>query len=208
MALQGELEDFELTDILQLIHLCKKNGALEIETEGNRGEIYFENGKVIYAKTIDMVNEDAIHYILRWTKGKFMFTLERRAPERKMDVPIQNLILDAAKQIDEWKRLEKLIPSVEMIVDIVEDPDVSTEEINLSPDEWKILSLITGERSIREIAHLAKFTEFNAAKVFYGLISSGLVKLKKPQKKEDEKKAEEKKEKEEVKKKKGLFRRG
>jgi len=87
-------------------------------------------------------------------------------------------------------------------------PDVSTEEINLSPDEWKILSLITGERSIREIAHLAKFTEFNAAKVFYGLISSGLVKLKKPQKKEDEKKAEEKKEKKEVKKKRGLFRRG
>lgn len=203
MALQGNLEDFDLTDVLQLIHLGKKNGALEIEIEGNRGEIYFQNGKVVYAKTKETTNEDAIQYILRWSKGKFTFTLKKEAPEKKMDIPIQNLILDAAKQIDEWERLEKLIPSVKMIVDFVKDPEVSSEEINLSPDEWKILSLITGERSIREIAKLAKFTEFNTAKVFYGLISSGLVKLKKPIKKENHKV-----EKKEVRKKRGFFRRG
>ncbi|MCK4233978.1 DUF4388 domain-containing protein [candidate division WOR-3 bacterium] len=207
MALQGNLEDFDLTDVLQLIHLGKKNGALEIETLENRGEIYFENGKVIYAKTNEMIGEESIHYILRWTKGKFVFSPEKRAPEKRMNIPIQNLILDAAKQIDEWKRIEKIIPSVEMIVDFVEDPNVSSEEINLSPDEWKILSLITGERSIRDVAQLAKLTEFNTAKIFYGLISSGLVNLKRPTKKE-EKKEEEKEEKKEVKKKRGFFRRG
>lgn len=207
MALQGNLEDFDLTDVLQLIHLGKKNGALEIETLENRGEIYFENGKVVYAKTKEMIGEESIHYILRWTKGKFVFSPEKRAPEKRMNIPIQNLILDAAKQIDEWKRIEKIVPSVEMIVDFVEDPDVSSEEINLSPDEWKILSLITGERSIRDVAQLAKLTEFNTAKIFYGLISSGLVNLKRPTKKE-EKKEEEKEEKKEVKKKRGFFRRG
>jgi predicted transcriptional regulator len=209
LALQGNLEDFDLTDVLQLIHLGKKNGALEIETEGNRGEIYFENGKVVYAKTKETSGEESIHYILRWSKGKFLFSPEKKAPEKRMDIPIQNLILDAAKQIDEWKRLEKVIPSVEMIVDFVEDPEVSSEEINLSPDEWKILSLITGEKSIREIAQLSKMTEFNTAKIFYGLISSGLVQLKKPLKKE-EKKVEVKKEekKKENKKKRGFFRRG
>ncbi|MCK4576604.1 DUF4388 domain-containing protein [candidate division WOR-3 bacterium] len=207
LALQGNLEDFDLTDVLQLIHLGKKNGALEIETLENRGEIYFENGKVVYAKTKEMIGEESIHYILRWTKGKFVFSPEKRAPEKRMNIPIQNLILDAAKQIDEWKRIEKIVPSVEMIVDFVEDPDVSSEEINLSPDEWKILSLITGERSIRDVAQLAKLTEFNTAKIFYGLISSGLVNLKRPTKKE-EKKEEEKEEKKEVKKKRGFFRRG
>ena len=208
MALQGNLEDFDLTDVLQLIHLGKKNGALEIETEGNRGEIYFENGKVVYAKTKETAGEESIHYILRWTKGKFLFSPEKKAPEKKMNIPIQNLILDAAKQIDEWKRLEKVIPSVEMIVDFVEDPEVSSEEINLSPDEWKILSLITGEKSIRDIAQLSKMTEFNTAKIFYGLISSGLVVLKKPPKKEEKKEEVKKEVKKEDKKKRGFFRRG
>ena len=211
MALQGNLEDFDLTDVLQLIHLGKKNGALEIETEKNRAEIYFENGKVVYAKTNESVGEDAIQYVLRWSKGKFMFSPEKTAPQKVMDIPIQNLILDAAKQIDEWKRLEKVIPSVDMLVDFVEDPNVSSEEINLSPDEWKILSLITGERSIRDIAKLAKFTEFNAAKVFYGLVSSGLVRLKKPPEKKEtsvEKKVEKKEERKEPRRRRGLFRRG
>jgi len=207
LALQGNLEDFDLTDVLQLIHLGKKNGALEIETEGNRGEIYFENGKVVYAKTKEVSGKDAIHYILKWSEGNFTFSPEKRAQKKMMDIPIQNLILDAAKQIDEWKRLEKVIPSVEVCVDFVEDPDVSSEEINLSPDEWKILSLITGERTIREIAQFAKFTEFNTAKVFYGLISSGLVKLSEPPKKEG-KKEEKKEEKKEIRKKRGFFRRG
>ncbi len=206
MALQGNLEDFDLTDVLQLIHLGKKNGALEIDTEGNHGEIYFENGKVVYAKTIKREGEDGIHHILRWTKGKFVFSPEKKPPDKMMDIPIQNLILDAAKQIDEWKRLEKVIPSVEMLVDFVEDPEVSSNEINLSPDEWKILSLITGDKSIRGIAKLAKLTEFNTAKVFYGLVSSGLVRLKQPPRKE-EAKVEKKEVQKEVKKKRGFFRR-
>jgi hypothetical protein len=206
LALQGNLEDFDLTDVLQLIHLGKKDGALEIETEGDRGEIYFERGKVLYAKTKHKMGEDSIHQILRWSKGKFSFSPEKTAPERKMDIPIQNLILDAAKQIDEWKRLEKIIPSVEMIVDFVEDPEVSSEEINLSPEEWKILSLITGERSIRDVALLAKMTEFNTAKIFYGLVSSGLVRLKEARKEEVKEKTKEAP-KSEVKKKRGFFRR-
>jgi hypothetical protein len=208
LALQGNLEDFDLTDVLQLIHLGKKNGALEIETEGDRGEIYFENGKVLYAKTTNKMGEDSIHQILRWTVGKFLFSPEKTAPERKMDIPIQNLILDAAKQIDEWKRLEKLIPSTEMIVDFVEDPEVSSEEISLSPEEWKILSLITGEKSIRDIALLAKMTEFNTAKIFYGLVSSGLVQVKEPPKKEVKKEKSKEEVRPEVKKKRGFFRRG
>lgn len=207
MALQGNLEDFDLTDVLQLIHLGKKNGALEIEIEGDRGEIYFENGKVLYAKTRNKMGEDSIHEILRWSEGKFLFSPEKIAPERKMNIPIQNLILDAAKQIDEWKRLEKLIPSIEMIVDFVEDPEVSSEEISLSPEEWKILSLITGEKSIQEIAQLAKLTEFNAAKIFYGLVSSGLVRLKEPFRKEVKKEKPKEAKKPEVKKKRGFFRR-
>ena len=207
MSLQGNLVDFDLTDVLQLIHLGKKNGALEIETEGDRGEIYFENGKVLFAKTKTKMGEDSIHQILRWSEGKFLFSPEKHAPERKMDIPIQNLILDAAKQIDEWKRLEKLIPSVEMLVDFVEDPEVSSEEISLSPEEWKILSLITGEKSIRDIAQLAKMTEFNTAKIFYGLVSSGLVQLKEPPKKEEEKEKPKEAKKPEVKKKRGFFRR-
>ncbi len=206
MALQGSLKDFDLIDVLQLIHLGKKNGSLEIETEENKGEIYFEDGRVIYAKTNETTSEDAIQYILRWSEGEFSFTPDKRAPERKMNIPIQNLILDSAKQIDEWKRLEKLIPNVEMVVEFVEDPNVTTEEINLEPDEWKILALITGEKSIREIAQLAKYTEFNTAKLFYGLISSGLVKLKEPPKKE-EKIVDAKKEKKATKKKRGFFRR-
>jgi hypothetical protein len=38
MALQGNLEDFELTDVFQLIQLGQKDGGLRIQSEDDVGE--------------------------------------------------------------------------------------------------------------------------------------------------------------------------
>lgn len=49
MALKGRLRDFSLTQLLNLIHLARKTGGLAIEEASNRAELYFQEGKLIYA---------------------------------------------------------------------------------------------------------------------------------------------------------------
>jgi len=176
VALEGNLTDFEITSLLQLVHLENKDGALKIKGKGHEGVIYFKNGFLIHAETNSSKGESAIQEILTWTKGKFEFVPGEEAPETTVNLPIPNVILEAARRIDEWKKIESVIPSVYVVVDFVEDPDVGNIEIK--PEEWKLLSFVDGTRTIKEIAEAANMGEFNAAKVFWGLVTSGLVKVK------------------------------
>ncbi len=49
MALKGRLRDISLTQLLNLIRLARKTGALTIEGSQGRVELYFKEGKVIHA---------------------------------------------------------------------------------------------------------------------------------------------------------------
>ena len=51
MALKGNLREFSLVQLFNLINLAKKSGALYIETAGQSARLVFRDGKLIYAAT-------------------------------------------------------------------------------------------------------------------------------------------------------------
>jgi hypothetical protein len=51
-------------------------------------------------------------------------------------------------------------------------------QINLNTSEWMILSKIDGARSVKAIAQASGLSVFDAAKILYGLIATGLIRLK------------------------------
>ena len=177
MALEGSLEDFELTDVFQLIQLGAKDGSLRIQTSSDVGVVYFKDGMVVHAKTNNLIGEQAIDSILQWRKGRFVFRPGEETLEKTVELPIQQVILDAARRIDELNKIQRLIPSFDMVPKIVEVPDVGIEKINLRPEEWKVLAFVDGTLSIRQISERVKLSEFETGRILYGLISSGLVKL-------------------------------
>jgi hypothetical protein len=49
MALKGNLRDFSIVQLLNLINLARKTGTLEIDRDGERALVSFREGKLIYA---------------------------------------------------------------------------------------------------------------------------------------------------------------
>ncbi len=177
MALRGDLKDFELNDIFQFIQMGGKEGALHLSGNSEAGVIYFEHGNIKHAETGKHEGTDAINSFLKWDSGTFEFIVGEKTEKVTINLPVNNVILEAARQIDEWNKMEDVIPSVELVVDFVEEPDIS--DIELRPLEWKALSIINGERTIKEIAEELKMKTFDLAKILYGLIQSGLIKVRK-----------------------------
>lgn len=177
MSLAGDLQDFEITDVFQLVQLGQKDGILRIQTADDVGIVYFKNGMVAHAQTNTITGEPAIDVILSWKKGRFVFNPGEESQQHTVDLPIQQVILEAARRIDELKRIQKLIPSYDVIIEIVEVPQPGVERIQLNPREWKVLSFVDGALSIKQIAQKSNIPEFETAKIFYGMISSGLVKV-------------------------------
>ena len=184
MGLEGNLKDFDLSDILQLIHMGKKTGALEVVAENESGVIYFQSGTAVHAVAQDLSGDDAVNRILRWRQGHFAFKPDVHTTYRSIKTPLQHLVLDAARQIDEWQDIQKLIPSLDVVPAIEENPSAGTEDIKLQPGEWRVLAIVDGAKTIREIIHDGHLSDFETCKILYGLVSSGLVKALPPAKPE------------------------
>ena len=53
MAIKGSLKEASLADVCQLLSLGQKTGCLSISDRSNFGQIYFEQGRITYARVVN-----------------------------------------------------------------------------------------------------------------------------------------------------------
>lgn len=122
--------------------------------------------------------EDTIFYLLRWPDGEFFFEPDS-LPEGEnilVSLDAMNLLLEEARRVDEWRTLEKKLPSPQTILERVAMDMDKQEELNLNSEEKQVLSLIDGYRSLAEVLEASALGEFSTSKIVYGLLLAGLAK--------------------------------
>ena len=179
--LEGSIQEFTLSDIVQFLSASKKTGRLQMHVRdtGREGGIAFTDGSIVHAAVDDLVGEEAFFELMVWKEGQFTF--EPDAPSEKNTVrqSSTNLLLEGARRKDEWSVLSKHIPDMGMIPEFVlPDEGDSGQQITLNTSEWVVLSKIDGERNLQEIARMAAISEFHACRLLYPLIVNKLIRLR------------------------------
>jgi hypothetical protein len=177
MAFQGSLAELHLPDIIQLISVSGKTGVFQLTDGHLRGQIYLNDGQIVHAQLEDTTGEEAVYALAIWSQGEFKFDPGVATQQRTISKSNTNLLMEAARRLDEWRVLAKKVPSVDMIPEFVVQ-DSREGQINLNTSEWLILSKIDATRSVKAIAGASGLSVFDAAKILYGLIATGLIRLK------------------------------
>lgn len=236
MALRGNLRDFSLPDVFQLVQLSGKTGVLRIAGPEAEGSIWFRDGGVFFAQSNwrrehlgerlvaaqritpaalaralelrsaepeggrrlgeILVNEgyitpqvletfvqeqiqDTIFDLMRWDEGDFDFEVLPDVVHEDigLSVSVENIVMEGSRRLEEWQRIKKKVPSTDMVFKMATAPGEGTFEISLKPVEWALLLLIDGTRSVRELAVETHSTDFDVARVIYGLFSAGLLEV-------------------------------
>jgi hypothetical protein len=177
MAFQGSLAELHLPDIIQLVSVSGKTGVFHLSDASHRGDIWLHEGRIVHAETEDLSGEEAVYALAIWRTGEFRFEAGVAAPRQTIQKSNTNLLMEAARRLDEWRVLSKKIPSVELVPEfvILENRE---GQINLNTMEWLLLSKIDAQRSVRQIAAAAGMGVFDAAKLLYGLVATNLIRLK------------------------------
>src|SRR5687768_17494068 len=162
MAFQGSLAELHLPDIIQLISVSGKTGVFHLMDGPLRGQIFLHEGRIVHAQIDDVSGEEAVYALAIWNQGDFKFEPGAPSEVRTISKSNTNLLMEAARRLDEWRVLSKKIPSTEMIPEFVVQ-ESREGQINLNTSEWLILSKINGERSIKQIAHASNLSVFDAA---------------------------------------------
>lgn len=177
MAFQGSLAELHLPDIIQLVSVSGKSGVFRLIDGDHRGDIWLQEGRIVHAEHEDLSGEEAVYALAIWRTGEFRFEAGIDSPRQSITKSNTNLLMEAARRLDEWRVLSKKIPSVDLVPEfvILENRE---GQINLNTMEWLLLSKIDGQRSVKQIAGAAEMGVFDAAKLLYGLVATNLIRLR------------------------------
>lgn len=126
--------------------------------------------------------EEVVFELMGWSEGYFAFEEGRSGEwptEATIRIPTSLLLMEAARRVDEWSRIEKKISHLGIIPRLGNEPSPDGP-LDLLPTEWEALSIVDGSRTIREIAAALGRSEFDVAKTVFGLASAGMLVLEDP----------------------------
>ncbi len=159
------------------------NKALDTNAEsGERvGEILLTTGAVDGEQLEAALRaqiEDAVFDLLRWDLGEFSWEPGAAVePEVGIMVSVENLIMEASRRLDELEVITRKIPSGLTVLKMADKPPEGAVEINITPEEWRILVLVDGVRTVTQIGEVVGLDEFDAMRTLYGLVSAGLIEV-------------------------------
>ena len=78
----------------------------------------------------------------------------------------------------EWEQLQDEIPSLEMALKFTDRP---LKNVNLSVEEWRVVSYINPKNTMKQIANANKMNDLEIRRIVYGLLQAGLVDIVRPE---------------------------
>ncbi|TES90084.1 MAG: DUF4388 domain-containing protein [Candidatus Cloacimonadota bacterium] len=180
MAFEGPIEELSLFDLFQLLSLSQKTGTLIIKTNNEEIEIFFKSGKIIAVRKDDAISErkaaqELIFSIIDANKGYFSFSDSKLPDGLKEDfkLKIDNLILEASRRIDELAKIKQNLPSEDTVL-MLSPKASSADSLDLTTEDWEIISYVDGVRNIGDIIETIG-NEYDTKKHIYGLMKAGLL---------------------------------
>ena len=148
------------------------------------GELLVESGALTSKELERQVRfqvEEVVFELMSWREGFFSFEEQEvsDAPaEANIRISTESLLMEAARRIDEWSRIEGKVAHLGVVPVLAPVADDHPGFLDLRPREWEVLAEIDGTRDLRAIATLLAQSEFDVARVAYGLLSTGIVELR------------------------------
>jgi len=93
---------------------------------------------------------------------------------------LENLIVEGSRQMQELEQLQEEIPSLEMALKFTDRPGTNIRNVNLSVEEWRVVSYVNPKNSMKQIARATKLNELEIRRVVYALLQAGLVEIIRP----------------------------
>lgn len=232
MGLSGNLKTVSFSDILQLLSTGKKSGLLEVRTSTRQKEVYFKDGSIIFASSVnsqeDLLGnmllkrgkisktdleraislhkqtgrqlgttlvdmnifdksdiaeclklqvEETVYNLFSWPDGDFTFR-EGEAPKKApflIELSTMSVIMEGTRRIDEWLEIQKVLPPDDVVLAISQNPKINRDEITMTLDEYRLLSLINGQRTMLELINHSPMGEFVTYRSAYRLILGKLI---------------------------------
>ncbi|MBN2497123.1 MAG: DUF4388 domain-containing protein [Deltaproteobacteria bacterium] len=175
--MSGRIDEVPLPDLLQLFTTSKKSGVMLIRRDEQVGKIYLRNGKIYYVSIDDdhdLGPQKAFTRLMAWEEGFFELT----APSNEkfmveLDESTEGLLMDAMREIDEFKRIEAQCPPTTSRFGLVRP--LSAPLRDLDEEKLDVLQLIHNNSGVQSTLDRSVLSDLETYQIILHLVRKGYI---------------------------------
>lgn len=189
IALGRRLVGAGMVSTAQLREVLEAERDSPPESRGLRlGRALTERG-VIGEDTLEAVIreqvQDAVFDLMRWSEGVFHFDVEGELGVEGepvlLAVTVENLIMEGSRRLEEWASVREKVPGQGAVVAMAPLPGDSRVEVSLTPEEWRLLTLVDGRRTVGDLIDVFGQGQFTTGQLLHGMVEQGLLEIRDPE---------------------------
>lgn len=124
MPLTGHLSDLSLSELIEFFCNQRKTGQLKVLYPQGPGYFYLQTGSVVDARVGVLRGIDAVYYALTLPNAKFEFGGTSEPPERTINQPWTQVVLEGLRRLDEG-----IVPANAFPPDYHDESEASAEQV-------------------------------------------------------------------------------
>jgi hypothetical protein len=116
---------------------------------------------------------DTVFDLMRWPDGVFEFVIdEPNVDDVGIKREVEDVVAEARRRLDSWSSIDERVASSETVLwlslDLADEPQINR-------DEWALLALVDGRRTVGELATLTGRGDYAVAVALTELVERGLI---------------------------------
>jgi CheY-like chemotaxis protein len=178
---EGRLSQIPLADLLQLFHLNRRSGTVELRRRTDdgrteRGRVHLRDGDVVQAVTGPVDGEKALFRLLGWNEGSFAFRSEPIDLEPRVTTTTRALLMEGMRQLDEWRGMRSELPSLDAHVAL----RVRSSELPsvVHPLTQEVLLLLELYSLVGDVVDHSSFPDYQVLRTLQTLVQRGIVEVR------------------------------
>lgn len=180
-AVEGQLSQVSLTDLLQLFHVSRKTGIVTLLRRNHSGEeesglVLVSGGEIVQAEAGAVHGEKALFRLIAWERGSFSFRPEAVIVKEPIQTPTLSLLREGRRQIEEWERLARHMPPMDAHVTL-KIQSASLPNV-IHPLTQEVLLVLEHYSRIRDVVDHCAHSDYQVLRMLHTLIRRGMLSLR------------------------------
>jgi GGDEF domain-containing protein len=182
-SLEGDLARLQVPTLLQSIQMEKMTGRLEFQRAGQTGDVFFDEGALWHASTVEATGDEAVLELLTWQDGNFHFYEGERFLHQTTKRRLDSLLMEGITLLDQWVYL--VASGIRKTSYLVrKQPDISDSDFSMSlldraggelSDLKELYERIDGKSTLDQVLARHQMPKSQWVPMLYNLVSRDLV---------------------------------
>jgi DNA-binding response OmpR family regulator len=179
-GVEGQLSQLPLAELLQLFHVSRKTGVVEVTRSDARGlramgRVLLSGGDVIHAESAPVKGAKALYRMLGWDRGSFAFRPEPVTAPPQIQTPTRALLREGLRQLAESERMAFDLPPSEAQVTLKIQRAALPNVIH--PLTQEVLVVLEHYSRVGDVVDHCTYPDYQVLRTLHTLISRGMVEL-------------------------------